>query len=183
MAIEYATLGGGCFWCLDSVFTKVSGVQSVMSGYSAGAVENPTYQQICTGTTGHAEVIQIAFDNKQVDFVTLLDIFFTIHDPTTLNRQGADVGSQYRSIILCQDEAQLLQAKNALELHNESGHWLEPLVTEVEELGIFYPAETSHQDYFENNPDNRYCQVVITPKLNLFRQRYAHLLNDETQQA
>lgn len=176
MAIEYATLGGGCFWCLDSVFRRVVGVKSVISGYAGGETPEPSYRQVCSGGTGHAEVVQIAFDNSQVSFEQLLALFFVIHDPTTLNRQGADVGSQYRSIVLCQDEAQKAKTAQVIAQTQQAGIWDDEIVTQVAELSVFYPAEDEHQDYFTNNPNNRYCQVVIAPKLAKFIAHYPELL-------
>jgi peptide-methionine (S)-S-oxide reductase len=176
MTIETATLGGGCFWCLDAAFRGVKGVESVVSGYAGGATERPTYQQICTGKTGHAEVVQLSFDKDQIDFETILDVFFSIHDPTTLNRQGADVGTQYRSVIFYHTEAQRQAAERAIARLREEGHWSDPIVTQVEAVPVFYPAEPYHQDYYRRNPMQGYCQVVISPKLAKLRSRHAALL-------
>ena len=165
MTTQLATLGGGCFWCLEAAFKRLQGVTSVVSGYAGGHIENPDYYSVCDGNTGHAEVIQISYDSSQIDFPTLLQVFFAIHDPTTLNRQGADVGTQYRSIILCHDDQQKQQAQAIIEDLNRQGIWDRPLVTEICNLHTFYPAENYHQDYYQRNPDNRYCNVVIPPKL------------------
>ncbi|WP_108978199.1 peptide-methionine (S)-S-oxide reductase MsrA [Leptospira ryugenii] len=160
---EVATIGGGCFWCLEAVYLRIPGIQSVVSGYAGGKTDNPTYKEICTGTTGHAEVIQITFDPKQISFNQVLDIFWHAHDPTTLNRQGNDVGTQYRSIILFHNEEQ----KSIAEKSKQEFSYLypKPIVTEITELRTFYPAESYHQNYFENNPNNPYCNFIILPKL------------------
>ena len=169
---ETATLGGGCFWCLEAVYEDLKGVERVVSGYAGGTVENPTYEQVCGGRTGHAEVVQITYDPNVVTFRDLLDVFFTIHDPTTKDRQGADVGPQYRSIILYHDAAQRAAAERAIADLEAKGIWRAPIVTEVVALEKFYPAEAHHQDYYEQNPRQRYCQVVIAPKVAKFRQQY-----------
>ena len=176
MAIESVTLGGGCFWCVEATLNKLQGVNSVVSGYTDGAIANPSYEQICTGTTGHAEVIQITFDADIISFHSLLEVFFTIHDPTTLNRQGADTGTQYRSIILYHNESQHLIAKEYIEALNASGEWPNPIVTEIKPLDIFYEAEKYHQNYFQLNPGNRYCQAVISPKLVKLENKYPSYL-------
>jgi len=172
MTIESVTLGGGCFWCLEAPFKQLKGVKSVISGYADGTVINPTYEQICTGTTGHAEVIQITFDNEIISFRSLLDVFFTLHDPTTLNRQGADRGTQYRSTILYHNNSQFSQAEQFIAQLNKSGKWPDPIVTELKPLDIFYEAEQYHQNYFQLNPGNRYCQAVISPKLAKLEHEY-----------
>ena len=169
---EICTLGGGCFWCTEAIFVELNGVHTVVSGYAGGANANPTYQQICTGTTGHAEVIQITFDPSVVSFRDILNIFFTTHDPTTLNRQGADVGTQYRSVIFYHDEAQKATAEEASADINAQGIWPNPIVTEVSPVPVFYAAEQYHQDYFLNNPNQGYCQFVIVPKVAKFRKEY-----------
>ena len=169
---ETATLGGGCFWCLEAVYKDLKGVERVVSGYAGGTVENPTYEQVCGGRTGHAEVVQITYDPQIVSFRDLLDVFFTIHDPTTKDRQGADVGPQYRSIILYHDAEQKEAAESAIAELREKGVWRAPIVTEVVPLEKFYPAEAYHQDYYEQNPRQRYCQIVIAPKVAKFRQQY-----------
>jgi peptide-methionine (S)-S-oxide reductase len=169
---ELATLGGGCFWCLEAVFKDLRGVESVVSGYAGGEVENPTYEQVCGGGTGHAEVVQIAFDPNEISFRDLLDVFFTIHDPTTKDRQGADVGPQYRSIILYGGPAQKTAAEQAIADLEAKGVWRAPIVTELVPSEQFYPAESYHQDYFDNNPRQRYCQIVIAPKVAKFRKEH-----------
>ncbi len=163
MAQEYATIGGGCFWCVEAVYKRIEGVQSVTSGYAGGTTPNPTYQDICTGRTGHAEVIQIVFDPNVVTYKELLEVFWKAHDPTTRNRQGADVGTQYRSIILYHDETQREIAEASREEAQQ--HFSDPIVTEIVPLETFYPAEEYHQDYFESNPRAGYCRLVIHPKL------------------
>lgn len=176
MAIETATLGGGCFWCLDAAFRDLGGVESVVSGYAGGAGAKPTYQQVCTGKTGHAEVVQITFDTDRIDFETLLDVFFTIHDPTTLDRQGADVGTQYRSVIFYHSDAQREIAERMMARLDAGGIWSDPIVTKVQPVPTFYPAESYHQDYYRRNPMQGYCQVVISPKLAKLRSRHSALL-------
>ena len=170
--LQTTTLGGGCFWCLEAVYELVDGVTSVVSGYAGGHVANPSYEQVCTGTTGHAEVTQITFDPAVVSLTHLLDIFFTIHDPTTLNRQGYDVGTQYRSIILYHDDEQKAEAEASMSRVVEQGLYRDPLVTRVEPLDVFYPAEEYHQEYFRSNPGASYCQVIIEPKVAKFREKY-----------
>ena len=160
-----AVFGGGCFWCLDAIFRNVKGVKNVLCGYAAGRRKNPTYEQVCTGVSGHAEVVEIEYDENKISYEDLLDIFFTIHDPTQLNRQGNDVGTQYRSIILYLDENQKEKAlKKLQELKNKGIN----AVTEIKPLEKFYKAEDYHQNYFYNNPDNPYCAYVIAPKLEKF---------------
>lgn len=178
MAIETATLGGGCFWCLEAGFQDLKGVASVTSGYAGGSVPDPGYRQVCAGTTGHAEVVQVSFDASVIDFATLLRVFFTLHDPTTLNRQGADVGTQYRSVIYYHDEGQRQLAQAVIAEQETEGLWDRAIVTEVAPLPVFYPAEPYHQDYYRQNPHQGYCQVVIAPKLAKLRVRYAALLRD-----
>ena len=173
---ELATLGGGCFWCLEPIFKDLKGVESVVSGYAGGTVPDPSYEQVCGGRTGHAEVVQIAFDPNEISFRDLLDVFFTIHDPTTKDRQGADVGPQYRSIILYHSPEQKGAAEQALADLEAKGVWHAPIVTEVAPLEKFYPAEAYHQDYFEQNPRQRYCQIVIAPKVTKFRKEYLERL-------
>ena len=173
---ETATLGGGCFWCLEAVYKDLKGVESVVSGYAGGSAENPTYQQVCGGRTGHAEVVQIAYDPNVVSFRDLLDVFFTIHDPTTPDRQGADVGPQYRSIVLYHDTEQKAEAERAIAGLREKGVWSAPIVTEVVPLEKFYPGEAYHQDYYARNPRQGYCQIVIAPKVAKFRKQYLERL-------
>jgi peptide-methionine (S)-S-oxide reductase len=166
---EIATLGGGCFWCLEAVYKELKGVERVVSGYAGGEVANPTYEQVCGGRTGHAEVVQITYEPSVVSFRDLLDVFFTIHDPTTRDRQGADVGPQYRSVILYHDAAQKAEAEQAIADLEKKRLWRAPIVTELAPLETFYPAEAYHQDYFENNLRQRYCQIIIAPKVAKFR--------------
>jgi peptide-methionine (S)-S-oxide reductase len=166
---ELATFGGGCFWCLEALFQMVPGVKAVTSGYAGGTRENPTYHEVCSGTTAHAEVVQIEFDPTRITYEELLAKFWEAHDPTTLNRQGADTGTQYRSIILYHDEAQKLAAeKSKSEAQKELSR---PIVTQIVPLKHFYPAEAYHQDYFRNNPDQGYCQMVIRPKVEKFEKK------------
>ena len=172
MAIEKAVLGGGCFWCLDAVFREVKGVTEVVSGYAGGARPNPTYEQICTGATGHAEVVQLSFDNSVISFRNLLDIFFAIHDPTTLNRQGNDRGTQYRSVIFCQDESQEAVAQEAIKALTTAQAFSAPVVTELGKAVTFYPAEDYHQNFFVRNPGQGYCQMVVAPKVAKFRKEF-----------
>lgn len=171
--LDVATLGGGCFWCLEAVFKEVEGVEQVVPGYSGGHVPHPTYEQVCTGDTGHAEVVQITFDPEIISYRELLEIFFAIHDPTTLNRQGADVGTQYRSIILYHSPEQRETAVRLIEELDASGLWEDPIVTQVEPFSAFYPAEEYHRDYFARNPNQPYCSLVIAPKVRSFRQKFA----------
>lgn len=168
---ELATLGGGCFWCMEAVFERLPGVKSVTSGYAGGHTEFPTYAQVCSHTTGHAEVIQIAFEPAKITFEKLLDTFWEAHDPTTLNRQGADVGDQYRSIILYHSEAQKAAAEKSKAA--AAKHFSDPIVTQIEPLKKFYPAEVDHQDYYRLNPNAGYCRVVIKPKLDKLEQKHA----------
>ncbi len=170
--LEIATLGGGCFWCTEAVFSELKGVVKVESGYSGGMVANPSYEQVCTGETGHAEVVQVTFNPKILSYKDLLRIFFTIHDPTTQNRQGADVGTQYRSVIFCHTRKQSEVAKLILEETNDSKIWEKPAVTEISPFMTFYKAEDYHQNYFNRNPTQPYCQVVISPKVSKFRKHY-----------
>lgn len=167
---EVATLGGGCFWCLEPLFKELRGVESAVSGYAGGRVANPTYRQVCDGSTGHAEVVQVTFDPEQVSFRDLLDVFFTMHDPTTPNRQGADVGTQYRSIVLAHSPEQAETARRAAAEAEKL--WGARVVTEIVPFERFYPAEDYHQDYFLNNPSQGYCRAVIAPKVAKFRQKY-----------
>lgn len=170
MAIETATVGGGCFWCTEAVFQEINGVQGVESGYTGGQVADPTYEQICDGTTGHAEVVQVHFDPDVVSFRELLEIFFTIHDPTTLNRQGNDVGTQYRSVIYYHSPQQQATARAVIaEMANV---WDAPLVTELSPIGVYYPAEKYHQNYFRQNPLQGYCAFVVAPKVAKFRKTF-----------
>jgi peptide-methionine (S)-S-oxide reductase len=174
--LEVATLGGGCFWCLEAVFEQLRGVQKVESGYSGGRVPDPTYHQVCTGTTDHAEVVQITFDPAVISFAEVLDVFFGIHDPTTLNRQGADVGTQYRSVIFYHNATQKETAERRIAELNAAGLWKAPIVTHVVPLEAFYRAEDYHQHYFENNPGQAYCLAVVGPKVAKFRKQFASKL-------
>lgn len=173
---ELATLAGGCFWCLEAVFDRLQGVQDVVSGYSGGQVPQPTYSQVCNGTTGHAEVVQITFDPSQVSFRELLEVFFTIHDPTTLNRQGGDVGTQYRSAIFYHSNEQKAAAEQVIRQLEQERVWKNPIVTEVTPFTAFYPAEDYHQEYFANNPNQPYCQIVVAPKVVKFRKKFLEKL-------
>ncbi len=163
------TLGGGCFWCIEAVLLNLEGVHSVSSGYSGGKTKNPTYREVCSGMTGHAEVVQVVYDTKKVSFSEILEVFFTVHDPTTLNRQGNDAGTQYRSVIFYNSPQQKEMAEKIIADLNKSGAYDSPLVTEVSELGVYYKAEDYHQNYFNNNSEQGYCQYVIQPKLDKFR--------------
>lgn len=173
---EVATLGGGCFWCLEPVFEELKGVRDVVVGYAGGDHPSPDYQLVCSGKTGHAEVIQITFDAAQVSFREILEVFFSVHDPTTLNRQGADAGTQYRSIILYHDEDQRQIAAQLIASLNAEQIWNSPIVTQVEPLERFFPAEDYHQAYYRKNPGQGYCMMVVAPKLKKFRERYAEKL-------
>ena len=174
-----ATLAGGCFWCLEAVYNELRGVESVVSGYAGGHDLSPTYEAVCSGTTGHAEVVQIAFDPDMVSFRELLEVFFTIHDPTTLNRQGNDVGTQYRSAIYFHDEEQRLVAEEVIEEMTVAGVWDDPIVTEVTALDMFFEAEEYHQRYFEKNPFQPYCFVVVRPKVSKFRKKFVSKLKKQ----
>ncbi len=174
-----ATLAGGCFWCLEAVYNELRGVESVVSGYSGGHDPNPTYEAVCAETTGHAEVVQIAYDPDMVSFRELLEVFFTIHDPTTLNRQGNDVGTQYRSAVYYHDEEQRLIADEVIEEMTVAGLWDDPIVTEVTALDTFYQAEEYHQQYFEKNPFQPYCFVVVRPKVSKFRKKFVSKLKKQ----
>src|SRR5262245_48577781 len=168
-----ATLGGGCFWCLEAVFENLRGVERVVSGYAGGHLAGPSYQQVCTGTTGHAEVVQVTFDPSVITYREVLEVFFGTHDPTTLNRQGADVGTQYRSVIFYHSPEQRRVAEEMIRELSASGIWGRPLVTEVVPLEAFYPAEAYHQGYFRANPGQGYCQAVVAPKVAKFRKQFA----------
>jgi peptide-methionine (S)-S-oxide reductase len=170
---ETATFGGGCFWCLEAVFEQLEGVDRVVNGYAGGKAAHPTYEDVCSGETGHAEVVQVTFDPKVISYGELLDVFFTIHDPTTLNRQGADVGTQYRSAIFYHSADQKKAAEQAIERAATSGLWDDPIVTEVAPLPKFFAAEDYHQGYYRRNPMQGYCRAVISPKLAKFRAKWA----------
>jgi peptide-methionine (S)-S-oxide reductase len=173
---EIATLGNGCFWCSEAVYEEVKGILSVESGYSGGTVKNPSYREVCTGNTGHAEVVQIKFDPSEITYEKILEIFFNTHDPTTLNRQGADVGTQYRSVIFYHNQNQKIIAENCIKKLEESSKFKNPVVTEIDEFTVFYKAEEYHQDYFKKNPDAAYCSYVVKPKLDKFVKNYSDLL-------
>ncbi len=168
-SLQTATFGGGCFWCVEAVFEELNGVTSVVSGYAGGHKENPTYKEVCDGTTGHAEVCQIQYDPKIVSYAELLEVFWKTHDPTTLNRQGNDVGTQYRSVIYYHNDEQKQLAEGYKKKLDEEKIWPNPIVTEIEPLPKFYPAENYHQDYYSENGNQPYCSFVITPKLEKFR--------------
>jgi peptide-methionine (S)-S-oxide reductase len=180
---EIATLAGGCFWCLEAIYDELRGVEDVVSGYSGGNVPNPSYEMVCTGTTGHAEVVEITFDSKVISFKQILQVFFTIHDPTTLNRQGPDVGTQYRSAIFYHSPEQKATAEQLIAELEASRVWDHPIVTKVTPFERFYPAETHHQEYFKRNPDQAYCHIVIAPKVAKFRKRYLDELKKEQEPA
>ncbi len=169
---EVATLAGGCFWCLEAVYDDLQGVLDVVSGYAGGQAPHPSYEDVCTGETGHAEVVQITFDPAQVSYRELLEVFFTIHDPTTLNRQGADIGTQYRSAIFYHTAEQKMVAEKVMTELTAAGLWDQPIVTQVVPLDAFYPAEDYHQEYFRRNPYQGYCRAVVAPKVAKFRQKY-----------
>jgi peptide-methionine (S)-S-oxide reductase len=173
---ERATLAGGCFWCLEAVFADLRGVTRVVSGYAGGDVPNPTYQAVCSGTTGHAEVVQVTYDPQVVSFAELLEVFFTIHDPTTLNRQGGDIGTQYRSAIFYHSPEQKEIAERLISEFDSQHIWDAPIVTEAAPLTVFYPAEDYHQEYYRNNQSQPYCRAVIAPKVSKFRQKYLEKL-------
>lgn len=174
--LETATLAGGCFWCLEAVFLRVAGVESVVSGYTGGHAPQPSYEQVCSGATGHAEAVQVRFDPGVLGYRELLEIFFAVHDPTTLNRQGADVGTQYRSAIFYHSPAQQAAAEALIRELDAERAWPSPIVTQLVPLAEFYPAEAYHQRYYERNPRQAYCQVVVAPKLAKLRQRFAERL-------
>jgi len=176
--MQQATFGAGCFWCVEAIFERLEGVYNVESGYSGGHADNPGYQQVTSGRTGHAEVIRFDFDPDIISYEQLLEVFWHIHDPTTLNRQGADVGTQYRSVIFYHDESQKNTALASRERTDASGLWTDPIVTEISPLINYYVAENYHQDYFNNNPNAGYCSVVIAPKVRKFMREFSHLLKN-----
>ena len=177
--LQTATLAGGCFWCLEAVYDEIKGVQGVESGYAGGHTVNPTYRQVCNGDTGHAEVIQVHFDPNVVSYRDLLNVFFAIHDPTTLNRQGADVGTQYRSAIFYHDDEQKKVAEDLIKDLNAQKIWDRPIVTEVSKLDQFYMAEDYHQEYFARNPYQPYCMAVVSPKVSKFRKHFIEMLKKQ----
>ena len=169
---QVATLGGGCFWCIEAVYSELKGIVKAESGYAGGNVPNPSYEDVCTDETGHAEVVQITFDPNLISYREILQVFFSIHDPTTLNRQGADAGTQYRSVIFCHDDSQKKIAEEVMREIEKTKIWSKPVVTQLAPLEIFYKAEAYHQNYFNNNPGQGYCQMVIEPKVAKFRKQY-----------
>lgn len=177
---QAATLAGGCFWCLEAVYLEMRGVQSVVSGYAGGHVPHPTYQAVCSGTTGHAEVVQVTYDPAVLSFRDLLEVFFTIHDPTTLNRQGNDVGTQYRSAIYTHDDDQRITAEQVIEEMTRASVWDDPIVTEIAPLETFYQAEDYHQQYFKKNPFQPYCLFVVRPKVSKFRKQFLSKLKGKS---
>ncbi len=176
--LETATLGGGCFWCIEAVFNEVRGIHSVTSGYSGGTIKNPAYREVTTGRTGHAEVVRLEFDPQVISYRQILEIFFHLHDPTTLNRQGADVGTQYRSVIFYHNDEQEATARDVFAEIDASNLWPDPLVTEISPLTNFYVAEDYHQDYYEKNPNQPYCTFVIGPKMEKLRKLFKEKLNE-----
>ena len=174
---EIGVLGGGCFWCLEAVFDRLAGVKSVESGYMGGDADNPTYRQVCSGNTGHVEVVRVTFDPDELSFRELLDVFFTVHDPTTLNRQGNDVGTQYRSVIFYTSDDQRAIAEKVISELNAEHEWPDPIVTTVEPAKKFFVAEDYHQEYYENNSYQPYCQFVVAPKVKKFEQKFAAKMN------
>ena len=176
---EVATLAGGCFWCVEAVFELVEGVDKVVSGYTGGHTIDPTYEEVCSGATGHAEVIQVTFDSLKLNYTTVLEIFFAYHDPTTLNRQGNDTGTQYRSAIYCHDDEQETIAKSVISMLEADKVYPDPIVTEVATLGTFFEGEDYHQSFFQNNPYQPYCQFIIAPKVTKLREKHSELLRTE----
>jgi peptide-methionine (S)-S-oxide reductase len=177
--LQTATLAGGCFWCLEAVFDEIKGVQSVESGYTGGKQDNPSYREVCTGMTGHAEAVQVHFDPKVISYRDLLNVFFAIHDPSTLNRQGADIGTQYRSAIFFHDAEQKQTAEKLIQELNEQHIWNQSIVTEVAKFDKFFMAEDYHQEYFANNPNQPYCHVVVAPKVTKFRKHFLEMLKKQ----
>ncbi|MGC2033976.1 MAG: peptide-methionine (S)-S-oxide reductase MsrA [Thermoplasmata archaeon] len=173
---ELATLGGGCFWCTEAIFSDLVGVESVLPGYAGGKAPNPSYEAVCGGNTGHAEVVQLTFDPEAVSFKDILRVFFTVHDPTTKNRQGADVGTQYRSVILFHGPTQKEQAGEVIREIDAAKIWKKPIVTELAPFTVFYPAEEYHRNYFQRNPESSYCQLVVAPKVAKFRKQFVDRL-------
>jgi len=178
VSLEAATLAGGCFWCLEAVFREVDGVENVVSGYTGGTTINPTYEQVCAGETGHAEAVQVSFNPSKISYREILEIFFSVHDPTTPNRQGPDVGTSYRSAIFYHNERQKAVAEGLIGELNKAHLWKKPIVTQIVPLDIFYPAEDYHREYFSRHPEQTYCQTVISPKVNKFRKKWTARLKD-----
>ena len=177
-SLETITLGAGCFWCVEAVYQELKGVHSVESGYSGGSVENPAYQDVCSGRTGHAEVVQVTFDPEIIDLATIFDVFWRTHDPTTMNRQGADVGTQYRSAIFYHTDEQRQIAENSKQETNASGLWSNPIVTEITPFTRFYPAEDYHQNFYRDNSGQPYCRVMIDPKIRKLRKDFEDRVNE-----
>lgn len=175
--MKKATFGSGCFWCTEGIYKTIKGVNNVVSGYMGGTIENPTYEEVCSGMTGHAEVIQFEYDEKVISFQELLEVLFKTHDPTTINRQGNDVGTQYRSVIFYHDKDQQQIAEQTIQALDDAGAFSKKIVTQVCEVETFYPAEDYHQNYFENNPQNAYCQAVVRPKIEKFKQVFEEKLS------
>lgn len=173
--LQYITFGGGCFWCVEGAFQYLKGVESVVSGYSGGHQANPTYEEVCTGKTGHAEVVQIAYDPQIISYEQLMEVFFFLHDPTQLNRQGNDIGTQYRSVIFYNDEAEKHKAENAIKVSEASGKWHGKYVTQLAKFEKFWPAEQYHQGYYEANPNQPYCSAVVGPKIAKFKEHFSKL--------
>jgi len=176
VSLESATLAGGCFWCLEAVFREVDGVENVVSGYAGGTTINPTYEQVCTGETGHAEAVQVSFNPSRISYREILEIFFSVHDPTTLNRQGPDVGTSYRSAVFYHNERQKNVVEELIGELNKAHLWEKPIVTQIVPLDTFYPAEDYHREYFSRHPEQAYCQTVISPKVNKFRKKWTERL-------
>ncbi len=176
VSLEVATLAGGCFWCIEAVFREVDGIENVVSGYTGGITANPTYKQVCTGKTGHAEAVQMSFNPSEISYREILEIFFSVHDPTTPNRQGADVGTQYRSAVFYHDQQQKAVAEELIGELNKAHLWKESIVTQIVPLGTFYPAEDYHREYFSRHPEQAYCQMVISPKVSKLRKQWAKRL-------
>jgi peptide-methionine (S)-S-oxide reductase len=177
--LETATLASGCFWCTEAIFQQLDGVEHVASGYTGGQIKNPAYREVCDGTTGHAEAIQIQYDPQKISFIKLLEVFFSTHNPTTLNQQGADVGTQYRSAIFYHNDKQRNEAEKVIQQLNASGAWDDPIVTEITAASTFYIAEDYHQNYFNNNSTAAYCNFVIVPKIEKFKKVFSNLLKEE----
>jgi methionine-S-sulfoxide reductase len=175
-SFDTITLGGGCFWCIEAVFQRLEGVKSVRSGYAGGKIKNPTYREVCSGLTGHAEVVEVVYDPAVVSYRDILKVFFTVHDPTTLNRQGADQGTQYRSVIFYHKEAQKTEAEDLIRALNAEGAWADPVVTELSPATVFYPAEDYHQNYYNDNPNQPYCRFVVGPKVEKFEKVFSDRL-------
>lgn len=175
---EKATLGAGCFWCVEAVFDQLKGVESVQSGYSGGHIQSPTYEEVCTGRTGHAEVVQITYNPQMIKFEELLEVFWTVHDPTTLNRQGEDVGTQYRSAIFYHNQPQKKVAEDYIKQLNQAKTFAEKIVTEVTKFEVFYPSENYHDNYYKRNGDQPYCRMVVRPKVNKFQKQFQNKLKD-----